>query len=171
MVTDNPDFALLSRLTAKQREVLDLVLAHKSSKEIARVLEISPYTVDQRITGARQKFGVLTRGELAREYSRLRGVVCEETVYQDSHMVFQSPSRHELPQDQQTDPVFMLSDSSFLKMDVPWHLNPEPQVGLEALDNRFGIFGRVALIFGLAALIAFLMVSMLAIAQTLSNIL
>ena len=84
--------------------------------------------------------------------------------------VFQSPSRHELPQDQQTDPVFMLSDSSFLKMDVPWHLNPEPQVGLEALDNRFGVVGRVGVIFGLAAATALLLLSMLAIAETLSNL-
>ena len=161
---------LLSGLTSKQRQVLDLVLAHKSSKEIARALSISPYTVDQRITAARHKLGVTTRGELAREYSRLRGI-CEETAYQDSHMVFPAFSGHQPCQDQQTNPVFMLSDSASVKMDAPWHLDLEPRVDLEALDNRFGVLGRVAVIFMLAAFMALLMLSMLAIAETLSNIL
>ena len=36
----------LAGLTAKQREVLDLLIEHKTSKEIARELGISPHTVD-----------------------------------------------------------------------------------------------------------------------------
>ena len=62
---------VLTSLTKKQREVLDLVLQHKSSKEIARTLQISPHTVDQRIVSARQKLGAASRGELARAYSHL----------------------------------------------------------------------------------------------------
>lgn len=37
---------LLDQLTAKQREVLDLLIEHKTSKEISRQLGISPHTVD-----------------------------------------------------------------------------------------------------------------------------
>lgn len=46
---DNP----LVELTAKQREVLDLLIQHMTSKEISRQLGISPHTVDQRIMLAR----------------------------------------------------------------------------------------------------------------------
>lgn len=38
----------LQGLTRKQRQVLDLLIEHKTSKEIARRLSISPHTVDQR---------------------------------------------------------------------------------------------------------------------------
>ena len=170
MITIDPPIGPLSVLTAKQREVLDLVLLHKSSKEIARKLNISHYTVDQRITAARQKLGAATRGELARSYLRLRGL-CEETAYDFSH-VESSDFPLQMPfRDQQVDPVFMLSDASTLQMNVPWHGEPVPPVGLEAFDNRFGIFGRVFVILALAASIALLTLSMLAIAQTLTNIL
>lgn len=159
----------ISTLTAKQCEVLDLVLAHKSSKEIARSLNISHYTVDQRITAARQKLGASSRGELARSYLRLRGL-CEETAYGFSHVEtaefpMQMPDR-----DQPVDPVFMLSDVTSLEMGVPWHGEPVPPVGLEAFDNRFGILGRLFVIPALAVFLALLMLSMLAIAETLTNI-
>lgn len=166
----DPSGGPLATLTAKQREVLDLVLLHKSSKEIARTLNISHYTVDQRITAARQRLGVTTRGELARAYSRMREL-CDETAYEFSHV--ESP---EFPlqvpvRDQLADPVFMLSDVTSLQMGMPWQGEPVPPVGLEAFDNRFGIFGRVFVIFALAAFLALLTLSMLAIAATITNIL
>jgi len=58
-------------LTDKQREVLDLLIAHKTSKEIARELGISPHTVDQRIQFAKAKLGADSRGEVALAYRRL----------------------------------------------------------------------------------------------------
>lgn len=170
METIDRSLGSLSLLTDKQREVLDLVLAHQSSKEIARALDISPYTVDQRIAAARQKLGAATRGELARSYSMLKGV-CEETAYDFPHVATPAFSTHGLDRDQPADPVFMLSDASFLKMDVPWHASRVPSVGLEAFDDRFGIFGRVVVIPALAVFMALLTLSMLAIAQTLSNLL
>ena len=160
----------LSILSAKQREVLDLVLNHKSSKEIARTLNISPYTVDQRITAARRKLGASTRGDLARSYSQLRGL-CEETAYDFSHVETGEFSLQMPLRDQPVDPVFMLSDATSLQMGVPWHGEPVPPAGLEAFDNRFGILGRVFVIPALAAFIALLTLSMLAIAETLTRIL
>lgn len=61
----------LDALTPKQREVLDLLIQHKTSKEISRALGISPHTVDQRIMLARAKLNVATRGEVALQYRRL----------------------------------------------------------------------------------------------------
>ncbi|WP_226017793.1 helix-turn-helix transcriptional regulator [Novosphingobium sp. FKTRR1] len=63
--------SLLESLTAKQREVLDLLIEHRTSKEISRLLGISPHTVDQRIMFARAKLNVATRGEVAQVYRRL----------------------------------------------------------------------------------------------------
>lgn len=61
----------LGGLTAKQREVLDLLIQHKTSKEISRLLGISPHTVDQRIMLARSKLHVATRNEVAQAYRHL----------------------------------------------------------------------------------------------------
>ncbi len=62
---------VLAGLTDKQRAVLDLLIEHKTSKEISRLLGISHHTVDQRIMLARAKLGVATRGEVAQAYRRL----------------------------------------------------------------------------------------------------
>jgi DNA-binding CsgD family transcriptional regulator len=59
-------------LTEKQCRVLDLLIENKTSKEIARTLGISPYTVDQRISLARGKLGVSSRAELAAYYRQMR---------------------------------------------------------------------------------------------------
>ena len=74
-VSDQPhgdgSLAILSTLTDKQRAVLDLLIDHKTSKEISRLLGISPHTVDQRIMLARAKLGVTSRSEVAQAYRRL----------------------------------------------------------------------------------------------------
>ena len=62
----------LGSLTDRQREVLDMVLEHKTSKEIARELGIGPKTVDRHIDAAREKLGVADRNAAARLYARLR---------------------------------------------------------------------------------------------------
>jgi len=77
----------LLELTAKQREVLDLLIQHKTSKEISRILGISPHTVDQRIMLARAKLGVATRGEVAHAYRGLLQTY-EQPVYGLSHIGF-----------------------------------------------------------------------------------
>jgi DNA-binding CsgD family transcriptional regulator len=55
----------VARLTAGQRECLDLVDDHATSKEIARQLGISRHTVDARLRGAIQTLGVTSRREAA----------------------------------------------------------------------------------------------------------
>ena len=56
----------ISRLTDSQRIYLRLVLAHRSSKEIAHEYNISAHTVDKRIKEAMRVLGVSTRIEAAR---------------------------------------------------------------------------------------------------------
>ncbi len=79
------DMERFSRLSDKQKDALDLLLQHKTSKEIGLDLEISPHTVDQRIQIAKDKLGVASRGELAIEYQRLRSL-CQQTVYEGSYI-------------------------------------------------------------------------------------
>src|SRR5687767_15718396 len=71
---DEGGAAGLAGLTDKQREVLDLLIEHKTSKEIARTLGISPHTVDQRIFFAKEKLGAASRNEAAAAYRRLIAV-------------------------------------------------------------------------------------------------
>lgn len=87
---------LLSTLSDKQREALDLLILHKSSKEISRVLGISPHTVDQRLEGAKRKLGAMSRNELAQNYRHLV-FTCQQMTYEDSRIAsfsFEPDSAH-----------------------------------------------------------------------------
>nr|WP_121116353.1 helix-turn-helix transcriptional regulator [Croceibacterium ferulae] len=88
----------LASLTAKQRNVLDLLIAHKTSKEIARELGISPHTVDQRIQFAKGKLGVDSRGEVAQAYrllldavARTHGEPSEPLAYEETRIAAPLP--------------------------------------------------------------------------------
>jgi DNA-binding CsgD family transcriptional regulator len=63
----------LARLTEGQRICLRMVIMHMSSKDIARELNISPHTVDQRLKTAIQILGVDSRVEAARLLARAEG--------------------------------------------------------------------------------------------------
>lgn len=97
--------AVLASLTAKQRDVLDLLIDHQTSKEISRTLGISPHTVDQRITLARAKLGVASRSEVAQAYRRLvadsRAVttIYERSVYDFSDVAPNESAMHNRSQD------------------------------------------------------------------------
>lgn len=101
----------LESVTDRQREVLDLLLQHRTSKEIARELNIAPNTVDQRINAVRDKFGAKDRAETARIYARLNHL-CGRTTYDPS--VVDPTARDNLTtaSDDEINPVFMLNDSA-----------------------------------------------------------
>ena len=110
----------LASLTNRQVAVLDLLVMHKTSKQIARELGISVHTVDQRIKAARQKLGANDRATLARTYTKLKSIY-GESVYGSLEVDPQTESSAQDAGDQPEDPVF----------------------GLEAFDLRFGKFGRL----------------------------
>lgn len=60
------------RLTEKQHACLRLLVDHKTSKEIARSLDISKHTVDQRLDAARHILGARDRNETAFRYRELQ---------------------------------------------------------------------------------------------------
>ncbi len=58
--------AAVTALTEGQRDCLRLVFNHMKSKDIARVLGVSPHTVDMRLRTAMRTLGVASRIEAAR---------------------------------------------------------------------------------------------------------
>lgn len=150
----------LGGLTAKQREVLDLLIQHKTSKEISRILGISPHTVDQRIMLSRAKLNVATRGEVAQEYRRLIGLY-ERSIYEDSHVASTAFDAHT---DQQDDAevrgLVPFGDGSLHPAGMPsqayYHVLPEMFDGPHGTLFRLGyivvitVFLIVAVMGGLA---------------------
>lgn len=101
--TDQVDVDPLRGLTEKQRQVLDLLIQHKTSKEISRMLGISPHTVDQRILLARAKLQVTSRNEVAQAYRHLLielGIGPRAGTYQQS--IYGSPDIAETVQTRHT---------------------------------------------------------------------
>ncbi len=100
-----PVLSVLALLTAKQRDVLDLLIDHKTSKEISRSLGISPHTVDQRIMLSRAKLGVASRSEVAQAYRRLLAdhnpatSIYEQSVYDFSDVAPLHDAMHSPVQD------------------------------------------------------------------------
>ena len=60
-----------NQLTEGQKACLRLVDDHHTSKEIARKLGISPFTVDQRLDAARRKLAASSRKDAAKMFAAM----------------------------------------------------------------------------------------------------
>lgn len=134
--------ALIAGLTDKQRDVLDLLVLHKTSKQIARELNISPHTVDQRITTARKKFGVGNRNELAAAYTQARGASDGSAIYESP--VYQS-SQVDLP----SDPGNKVSGTDGVTAEGTSPQIIHYRVVPESFEGRLGYFWRLTAIVGI----------------------
>lgn len=165
--TSQDRFAIAS-LTDKQREVLDLLLEHLTSKEIARRLQISPYTVDQRINFAKDKLGARTRGEVAVAYRRLVEI-CDPTAYGNSGIGDLEP---------------VAEEDGGAQLPLPEPAPPEPfgnervsepeadfSVVPELFDGRYGTLVRLGAIFLIAVCMMLVILGGLAIYSQLSVLL
>jgi DNA-binding CsgD family transcriptional regulator len=160
----------LDSLTAKQVEVLELLIMHRTTKEIARELAIAPNTVDQRINGVRDKWGTANRKDTARRYAHLLEL-CGKPTYGFSHLDPNGDDADADGRDLPVDPVFVLSDAALPGRYPEWFDDRDVRpTGLEALDARFGRFGRVVAVFVLALIMAMTLASMLAIADALGRL-
>ncbi|MCJ2188935.1 LuxR C-terminal-related transcriptional regulator [Novosphingobium beihaiensis] len=170
MPEDIPTLDQLESLTPKQVEVLDLLIMHRTTKEIARELSIAPNTVDQRINAVRDKWGTANRKDTARRYSQLLEQ-CGKTTCGFSRVDPQEQGAEDSERDLPVDPVFVLSDASALRRHQDWYEDMESApAGLEALDARFGRAGRIGAVLVLALVMALTLVSSLAIAEALGRL-
>jgi DNA-binding CsgD family transcriptional regulator len=71
-----------SELTEGQKACLRLVNDHRTSKEIARVLGISPFTVDQRLEFARRKLDAASRRDAAKMFAAMEGGISQPLAYE-----------------------------------------------------------------------------------------
>jgi len=144
---------LLDELTDKQREVLDLLVLHKTSKQIARELDISPHTVDQRIASARRKFAVETRGELAAAYMAALPEGASTTIYE--RPVYQSSQVETAvnPRDEDAGSDTVPTDDTVRagSGDTPKSTGSlvYHRVVPESFEGRYGYFWRLTAIVGI----------------------
>ena len=159
----------LGGLTAKQREVLDLLIEHKTSKEIARQLGISPHTVDQRIFFAREKLGVGTRGEVAVAYRRLVGVSGRPT-YQNSGIAVSAPTPQRTP-GSLAGQMLGLRSPELARPDGTALAELDYRVVPELFDGRYGTLIRLSAIIASAVCLIIIVLGGLAIFSQLSEML
>lgn len=155
----------LDGLTDKQRQVLDLLIQHKTSKEIARRLSISPHTVDQRIQFAKEKLGARTRSEAAVAYRRLLETYGQMT-YEESGLA--EPG---LPVDEASGPQGPLPVSSLrqrFRSRPPHGPEADFQVVPEPFDGRYGTLVRLGSIFAIALFLVLVVLGGLAMFNQLS---
>ena len=150
----------LCSLTMKQRAVLDLLIEFKTSKEISRILDISPHTVDQRVEAAKTKLGATSRAELAVIYRDMLDnapETYERLTYDDSCI----PLPPDPPQNDcrvgatAIAPPVMPDRSGAVE---PGSEELDYRVVPALFDGRWGTFARLATIVGISILmcIAFL---------------
>lgn len=149
-------------LTEKQRAVLDLLIQHKTSKEISRALGISPHTVDQRIMLARAKLNVSSRSEVAQAYRRLLeeerksavSGVYGQSIYGFSHVASpandaHSPFRDDAAEQRPEPPTgdmrtVMAAPAADLSGPAYYHVLPEMFDGPNGTMLRLGAIAVIA---------------------------
>jgi DNA-binding CsgD family transcriptional regulator len=173
-------------LTSKQRDVLDLLLDHMTSKEIAIQLDISPHTVDQRIGIARRKLGASSRSQLVLKYRALQEAeprpsvtpettptalepIYEETVYQNSDIADPAPDL--LKQSTGgTEMSYSLPSEAGAQSRFNNGIDRDLRVVPEIFDGAYGTYARICVILAIATLILFVMLGGLTMFSQLSSI-
>ncbi len=158
-------------LTPKQQQVLNLLLDHMTSKEIALALGISHHTVDQRIMIARKKLGANSRSELAvkyREMVRDEAGLYGQTVYEESYLaepaipMFQSASN-------EADEFLTLKDRNRSENHTIGQERKDIRVVPEVFEGRYGTLVRFGAILALTAFILLIGLAGLAMFGQLSE--
>jgi DNA-binding CsgD family transcriptional regulator len=73
--------------TEGQKACLRLVVDHHTSKEIARIIGISPFTVDQRVDAARRKLNAASRKDAAKIFAAMeRSSLYDPFVYEPQRL-------------------------------------------------------------------------------------
>ena len=174
----------LSALTAKQRDVLDLLIEFKTSKEISRILQISPHTVDQRVEAAKTKLGAASRAELALIYRELAGAsgradlsalsaeppaVSERLTYEFSQVADPAETGHS---GHRVGPAIVPPDGPEPGNSVVPDNDDEDEIRVvpRLFDGRFGTIARLLAILAITVLICVAFLGGLAIFVEVSSL-
>ena len=162
----DPEANPLGDLTLKQREVLDLLIEHKTSKRISRMLGISPHTVDQRLTQARDKLGAGNRGEAAQAYRRLRSLY-EPSIYQFPYM-----EKNGCPFDPgaDTDEAEPITVPPLPASLTDHQVIADYRVGSELFEGRWGTLARLVAILVIALFLVLLVLGGVSMFVALSHL-
>ena len=76
----------VAQLSEGQRDCLRLVYKHMTSKDIARILNVSPHTVDMRLRTAMKTLAVANRIEAARMLVQSEGEAYQALIYHPSEL-------------------------------------------------------------------------------------
>lgn len=176
-------FDKLGSLTQKQRDVLDLLVQFKTSKEISRILEISPHTVDQRVDLAKAKLGASSRAQLALIYRELTEqipdepseIISERLTYEESD-VAPPPDPSHIPDRVGTSalaPPTTREPSNRVVLATTEEVPSEDsyRVVPELFDGRWGTLARLTAIIGITILLCIAFLGGLTIFVEVSNLL
>ena len=160
--------ASMSSLTDKQREVLDLLIQHNTSKVIARLLRISPHTVDQRIEIAKRKLGAGSRNELASRYRHMVETY-DQLTYEFSRIGKPAMTLDE-GAGSDAERALVLTHPKRIQTDADAPDEADYRVGPEMFEGRFGTLMRIGAIGLVAALLIFIALGGLALFSQLSEV-
>jgi DNA-binding CsgD family transcriptional regulator len=178
----------LAKLSDGQRDCLRLVGQYMSSKEIARVLGISPHTVDQRLKRATAQLEVTSRFDAARAYmqnapsteiNEAGSPLCDDLVYQhsglfdpgDSAMLASSPDTLNRSGDGASDELHDYQERYFanaLQRDTRssiWSVLVE-----EGRENQLSTQARIVVMILIAACAVFGFAALISVAEGLSRL-
>jgi DNA-binding CsgD family transcriptional regulator len=166
---EDDDLARWLRLTDKQHACLDLLVERKTSKEIARILEISKPTVDQRITAARIILGADNRDQAAVIYARLKGLY--DRVTYDPVQVHLSPTLmpSDFP-DGDPNPVLKLNDSASLSFRTERGSREYFPPFRDGWRHDYSIQARVVIMVAILAALVIIVFLGLGIAEALTRL-
>lgn len=169
MQGDGDEAGLWARLSDKQRACLDLILERKTSKQIARILQISKPTVDQRITAARIILGAANRDEAALHYARLKARY-DRTIYDPVQL---PPTPQLVPSDfPDGDPanVMTLGDARSPRFGTEEGAGGLVPSSRDIWRHDHSPRGRMLIIVAMLAALLIILLAGLAIAQTLTQL-
>lgn len=146
----------LAGLTAKERQVLDLLIEHTPVKAIAAKLGIAYNTADMRLRSAKTKLGAPDRASAARAYRKLvqtyenEVAACEIEVIAPRAIFVDVDCR-----DRADAEIVTLEDANPMMRLAPWASDVVAPRGLEVFGDRLSPLLRIALMvataFGIGA--------------------
>lgn len=164
-VAEKPATTALDQLLPGEREVVELILARHTTKEIARRLELSPKGVEWRVRSARDKLGAVNRNDLARIYAELNPD-WGKTLGGPPPVASSPAARLAAAPETPAQSRYVFHDAGALAP-APWEQLEGPSLP-ETLDRRFGKLWRIAAILLGALVVALLVVALLAMSQVMA---